>query len=94
MEKEGGNRERMRKCRESISLHFLIFSPFPHSLSISSQPGCKAATIRAALPRHNILSRPTNFTASLKPRKVQGMEFKTNLEGFLIKMLSNLGSQD
>ena len=36
MEKEGGNRERIRKCRESISLHFLIFSPFPHSLSISS----------------------------------------------------------
>ena len=52
MEKEGGNRERMRKCRESISLHFLIFSissSFPHSLFISSQPGCKAATIRAAL---------------------------------------------
>ena len=23
MEKEGRNRERMRKCRESISLHFL-----------------------------------------------------------------------
>ena len=43
MEKEGGNGERMKKCRESISLHFLIFSPFPHSLSISSQPGCKAA---------------------------------------------------
>ena len=36
MEKEGGNREKMRKCRESISLHFLIFSPFPHVLSISS----------------------------------------------------------
>ena len=51
MEKEGGNRERMRKCRESISLHFLIFSPFPlHFLILSSfQPGCKAATIRAAL---------------------------------------------
>ena len=29
MEREGGNRERIRKCRESISLHFLIFSPFP-----------------------------------------------------------------
>ena len=26
-----------------------------------------------------------NFTASLKSRKVQGMEFKTNLEGFLKK---------
>ena len=29
MEKEGGNREKMRKCRESISLNFLILSPFP-----------------------------------------------------------------
>ena len=43
----------------SFSLHFLILSPFPHflsisssfphSLSISSQPGCKAATVPAAL---------------------------------------------
>ena len=41
----------------SFSLHFLILSPyfltdsssFPHSLFISMQPGCKAATIRAAL---------------------------------------------
>ena len=39
MEKEGGNRERMRKCRESISLHFLIFSPFPpHFLILSPFP--------------------------------------------------------
>ena len=36
MEKEGGNRERMRKCRESISLHFLIFPPFPHHFLILS----------------------------------------------------------
>ena len=39
--------------------HFLSISPsFPHFLSISSQPGCKAATIRAALglstPKINI----------------------------------------
>ena len=34
----------------SLSLHFLsVSSSFPHSLFISSQPGCKAATIRAAL---------------------------------------------
>ena len=39
MEKEGGNRERMRKCRESIFLHFLIFSPFPpHFLILSPFP--------------------------------------------------------
>ena len=36
MEKEGGNRERMRKCRESIFLHFLIFSPFPPHFLIPS----------------------------------------------------------
>ena len=49
MDREGWNKERMRKCREWISLHFLILSPFPHSLSISSQPGCQAATICATL---------------------------------------------
>ena len=32
----GRNKERMRKCRVWISLHFLILPPFPHSLSISS----------------------------------------------------------
>ena len=59
MEKEGGNRERMRKCRESISLHFLIFSPFPHSLSIASSfyqslsISCsQAATTCATLSQH------------------------------------------
>ena len=59
MEKEGGNGERIRKCRESISfhflfissfsLHFLILSSFPQSLSISLQPGCQDATIYATL---------------------------------------------
>ena len=50
MEKEGGNRERMRKCRESISLHFLIFSPFPpHFLILSPFPRSQAATICANL---------------------------------------------
>ena len=39
----------MRNWREWISLNFLIFSPFPHSLSIFSQPGCQAATIFATL---------------------------------------------
>ena len=36
MDRERGNREKMRKCREWISLHFLNLSPFLHSLSISS----------------------------------------------------------
>ena len=39
MEREGGNGERMRKCRESISLYFLILSPFPlHFLILSPFP--------------------------------------------------------
>ena len=46
MDREGGYKERMRK----FFLHFLsVSSSFPHSLFISSQPGCKAATIRVAL---------------------------------------------
>ena len=54
MDREGGNKVKMRKCREWVSFHFLIFSPFPpslsisssfsHSLSIFSKPGCQAAT--------------------------------------------------
>ena len=55
MERGGGNGERMRKCRESISPHFLIFSPFPpHFLILSPFPRSPAATIRAAL----VLDRP------------------------------------
>ena len=39
MEREGGNGERMRKCRESISLYFLMLSPFPlHFLILSPFP--------------------------------------------------------
>ena len=33
----------------NIYILHVLSSSFPHSLSISSQPGCKAATIRAAL---------------------------------------------
>ena len=33
----------------SFALHFLILSSFPHSLFVSSQPGCKAATINNRL---------------------------------------------
>ena len=36
MDKEGGNKEKMRKCRKWIFLHFFILSPFPHFLFISS----------------------------------------------------------
>ena len=40
----------------SLSLHFLsVSSSFPHSLFISLQPGCKAATIRAALVQSKYL---------------------------------------
>ena len=47
MEKEGGNRERMRKCRESISLLFLIFSPFPpYFLILSPFPRSPAARLQ------------------------------------------------
>ena len=59
MDREGGNKEKMRKCTEQISLHFCILSPFPHSLSISSlfphslsissHPGCKDAADCATL---------------------------------------------
>ena len=35
MDREGGNKEKMRKCREWISLHFLILSPVPlHSFPL------------------------------------------------------------
>ena len=36
MDWDGGNKEKMRKCREWISLYFLVLSPFSHPLSISS----------------------------------------------------------
>ena len=64
MDREGENEEKMRKCREWISLHFLILSPFPFQflilsqfplhfliLSIFSQPGWQACTTCAALWR-------------------------------------------
>ena len=62
MDREEGNKEKMRKCRERISQfpHSLsISSPFPrvlsisssfsHYLSIFSQPGCQAAASCATL---------------------------------------------
>ena len=65
MDWEWVNNEKMRKCRKWISLDFLILSPFPHSLSISSsfshspsiflQPGCQDATICATLISFNII---------------------------------------
>ena len=36
MDREGGKKEKMRKSKEWISLHFSILSPFLHYLSISS----------------------------------------------------------
>ena len=35
MDREGGNKETMRKCGDQISLNFLILSLYPPSLSIS-----------------------------------------------------------
>ena len=40
MEREGGNGERIRKWRDIHFLHFLIFSLFPPSLSISYIKNC------------------------------------------------------
>ena len=48
MEKEGGNREIMRKCKESISLHFLILSPFSRSQD-AKMAGRQDAAICATL---------------------------------------------
>ena len=36
-------KEKMEMEEISLCLHFLILSPFPHSLPITSQPGCQAA---------------------------------------------------
>ena len=50
MDREGGNKEKMRKSKEWVSLHFFILPPFPHSLFIFSfsfhfltarLPGCR-----------------------------------------------------
>ena len=47
MDREGGNKERMRKCREWISLHFLILSSLPlHFLILSSFPRSPAARLQ------------------------------------------------
>ena len=78
MVREGGNKERMKKCREWISLHFLILSPFPHFLSISSlslhflfishsrsifsHPGCKDAASCATLS--SSIHNPFQFRAA------------------------------
>ena len=40
MEKEGGNEERMRKCRNSIALHFLLISSFSLHFLTARMPGC------------------------------------------------------
>ena len=47
MDREGGNRQRMRKSWEWISLHFLILSPFPlHFLILSLFPRSLAARLQ------------------------------------------------
>ena len=50
MDREGGNKEKMRKCRDWISLHFLHLSPFPlHFLIRSPFSHSQADTTCAAL---------------------------------------------
>ena len=50
MEREGGNKEKVRKGREWISPHFLIFSPFPlQFLILSVFSRSQAATTCASL---------------------------------------------
>ena len=76
MDREGGNKEKMRRCREWISLHFLILSKFPlissfsfHFLFIFSfsvhllparLPGCH----NLCNPDENNILAPTWETAS------------------------------
>ena len=46
MDREGGNKEKMRKCGECISLHFLILSLFPlHFLILSPFSHSQAARL-------------------------------------------------
>ena len=76
MEIEWGNWVRFTLHISSFSLHFLsVSSSFPHSLFISSQPGCKAATIRAALgsgaakntfPATRLVGRTSNMISSFR----------------------------
>ena len=80
MEREGGNGERMRNCRKSISLfpHFLsISSSFPHSLSISSQPGSKAPAGCATLPNPSIQYQ--NIHVGLPCTIVSPLSFSTTV---------------
>ena len=47
MDREGGNKEKMRKCRERISLNFHILSPFPlHFLILSPFSRSPAARLQ------------------------------------------------
>ena len=63
--KGGGNGERMRKCRESISLHFLILSPFHlHFLILSPFP--LHFLILSPFPLHFLILSP--FPRSPAPR--------------------------
>ena len=50
MDKEGGNKERMRKCREWISLHSLILSPFLRSLALRLQQVAQPCLLLTKMP--------------------------------------------
>ena len=65
MDREGGNKEKLRKCRKWISLHFLILSPFPlHFLILSpfsrSQADAICATLAQNKPEKSKALSPTN----------------------------------
>ena len=54
MDREGGNKEKMRKCGECISLHFLILSIFPlHFIILSPFSHSQAGTTCVALFSNN-----------------------------------------
>ena len=86
MEKEGGNRERMRKCRESISLHFLIFSPFPpHFLILSPFPRSPAARLqRFVQPCPFNMCSVHKYNANTNTNKQQQQHHCLCLQSFLL----------
>ena len=79
MEREGGNGERMRKCRESISLHFLIFSPIPpHFLILSPFP--LRFLFISSFSLHFLAARLQGCNDSCSPARAKFLENKIYTE--------------
>ena len=71
MDREGGNKEKMRKCREWTSLHFLILSPFPlHFLILSPFLRSPAARLPQFEDRVDDIEWNTNVDNSWKAMKL------------------------